>query len=86
MKAYGRRGRTEPLACRTFAMREYNRPLPEFAGRFGLAYMAEVAKFVECCQSGKPFPITHRDGARAQQVIRAGMQSEVRPEPVTPVG
>ena len=85
VKAYGRRGRTEPLACRTFAMRDYNRPLPEFAGRFGLAYKAEVAALVESCQTHKPFPITHRDGARAQQVIRAGMQSGVRPEPVTPV-
>jgi predicted dehydrogenase len=84
--AYGRRGRTEPLAYRSFAMREYSRPLPEFAGRFGLAYMAEVATFVERCQSGKPFPLSHRDGARAQQVIQAGMKSEVRPQPVTPVG
>ena len=82
--AYGRRGRTEPLAHKSFAMREYSRPLPEFAGRFGLAYMAEVATFVERCQSGRPFPVSHRDGARAQQVIEAGMKSEVRPENIKP--
>jgi myo-inositol 2-dehydrogenase/D-chiro-inositol 1-dehydrogenase len=85
VKAYGRRGRVKPLAYRSFAMRDYGRPLPEFAGRFGLAYKTEVAAFIECCQSNNPFPITHWDGARAQQVIRAGMRSEVRPEPVIPV-
>jgi len=81
--AYGRRGRTEPIAHRSFSMREYGESLPEFAGRFGVAYKAEVAAFVGCCQANKPFPVTHTDGLRAQQVVRAGMQSAVRPEPVT---
>jgi myo-inositol 2-dehydrogenase/D-chiro-inositol 1-dehydrogenase len=85
VKAYGRRGRTEPLACRSFAMRAYNRPLPEFAERFGVAYKAELAAFVACCQAGQPFPITHGDGVRAQRVIRAGMQSVAKPEPVPPI-
>src|ERR1039458_8291799 len=31
VKAYGRRGRTEPLANRSFVMRQYSRSLPEFA-------------------------------------------------------
>jgi len=66
-------------------MREYGGAMPEFAGRFGLAYKAEVAAFVECCQANKPFPVTHTDGLRAQQVIRAGMRSSVRPEQITPV-
>jgi len=83
VKAYGRRGRTEPLAYRCFPMRQYSQSLPEFAGRFGLAYKAEVAAFVACCQSGQPFPVSQWDGVRAQQVIRAGMQSVVRPEPIT---
>jgi myo-inositol 2-dehydrogenase/D-chiro-inositol 1-dehydrogenase len=85
VKAFGRRGRTEPLAHRTFPMREYDRPLPEFAGRFGLAYKAELAAFIECCQSNQPFPTTHWDGARAQQAIMAGMRSVVKPEPVAAV-
>jgi myo-inositol 2-dehydrogenase/D-chiro-inositol 1-dehydrogenase len=83
VKAYGRRGRTEPLAYRSFPMRQYRRSLPEFAERFGLAYKAEVAAFIECCQSHQPFPVSHWDGIRAQQVIRAGMQTGVSPEPVT---
>jgi myo-inositol 2-dehydrogenase/D-chiro-inositol 1-dehydrogenase len=81
--AYGRRGRTEPIAHRTFSMRQYGDSLPEFAGRFGVAYKAEVATLIDCCQANKPFPVTHTDGLRAQQVIRAGMKSSVSPEPVT---
>jgi myo-inositol 2-dehydrogenase/D-chiro-inositol 1-dehydrogenase len=85
VKAFGRRGRTEPIAQRSFAMRAYGPSVPEFAGRFGSAYKAEVAAFVACCQSNQPFPISHWDGVRAQHVIRAGMRSVVKPEPVTPV-
>ncbi len=85
VKAYGRRGRIEPLADKTFPMPSYGRSLPEFVERFGLAYKAEVATFVACCQSKQPFPVTHRDGVRAQQVIRAGMQSVATPEPIIPV-
>jgi predicted dehydrogenase len=83
VNAYGRRGRAEPIAHRTFSLREYGESLPEFAGRFGLAYKAEVAAFIACCRADKLFPVTHTDGLRAQQVIRAGMRSEVRPEPIT---
>ncbi len=79
VNAYGRRGRTEPLASKTFNTRHYDIPLPEFAGRFGLAYKAEVTAFADCCASNKPFPVTHRDSARAQQVIEAGMKSHVQP-------
>ncbi len=82
VQAYGRRGSEKPLASRSFTMREYNRPLPEFAGRFGLAYMAELAKFAECCASNSPFPVTHRDGARAQQVVEAGMLSNATPQTI----
>jgi predicted dehydrogenase len=86
VKAYGRHGRTEPIANRSFSMREYGETLSEFAGRFGLAYKAELTAFVECCQSGKPFPVSHWDGVRAQHVIRAGMRSTVRPEPIARLG
>ena len=74
VEAYGRRGRSEPLARKMFPMRDYKRPLPEFVDRFGAAYKAELAAFIECCRSGAPFPTTHRDGLRAQEVISAGMQ------------
>ncbi len=80
VEAYGRRGRTEPLVHRSFPMRDYGRPLPEFVDRFGAAYKAELAAFIECCRKGSPFPTTHRDGVRAQEVISAGMKAVVPPE------
>ncbi len=80
VEAYGRRGKTEPLARRTFEMRDYGRPLPEFVDRFGAAYKAELARFIECCKNEAPFPTTHRDGVRAQEAISAGMRVMVGPE------
>jgi predicted dehydrogenase len=80
VEAYGRRGSQEPLAFKTFPMRDYQRPLPEFIDRFGYAYKAEVAAFVECCRAGTPFPTNHRDGVRAQEVISAGMEAIAGPE------
>ncbi len=79
LEAYGRRDSAEPLTRRTFKMRDYGRPLPEFIDRFGPAYKAELAAFIDCCCGHTPFPITHRDGARAQEVIAAGMQSVIGP-------
>lgn len=69
VEAYGRRGREEPIVQRVFPQRRYGKPLAEFIDRFGAAYKAEVAAFVECCWTGAPFPITHRDSLRAQEVI-----------------
>ena len=80
VEAYGRRGRDEPLARRTFRMRQYTHVLPEFVDRFGPAYKAELAAFVECCGAEAPFPITHNDGLRAQKVISAGMRAVVTEE------
>lgn len=77
VEAYGRRDRKEPLARRTFRMRDYQRPLPEFVDRFGPAYKAELAAFLECCIAGKPFPTSHRDGLRAQEVVSAGMNAVI---------
>jgi myo-inositol 2-dehydrogenase/D-chiro-inositol 1-dehydrogenase len=79
VEAYGRRGRTEPIAYRRFSMREYGRPLPEFIDRFGPAYKAEVAAFIDCCRAGTAFPTSHRDGLRAQEVVSAGMRAIVTP-------
>ena len=86
VEAYGRRGSKEPLACRTFAMRDYQRPLAEFIDRFGRAYKAEVAAFVASAAANKPFPITHRDGLRAQEVISAGMRAVITPGQAAAVG
>jgi myo-inositol 2-dehydrogenase/D-chiro-inositol 1-dehydrogenase len=85
VEAYGRRGSAGPLASRAFHMRDYQRPLPEFVDRFGPAYKAELAAFVECCRAGAPFPTSHRDGLRAQEVISAGMQAMITEERGMPV-
>jgi myo-inositol 2-dehydrogenase / D-chiro-inositol 1-dehydrogenase len=80
VEAYGKRGRKEPLAMRTFRMRDYQKPLPEFIDRFGPAYKAELAAFIDCCVAGKPFPTSHRDGLRAMEVVSAGMNAVIGPE------
>ena len=80
VEAYGRRGRAEPLAQRVFGMRDYGRPLPEFIDRFGPAYKAELAAFIDCCIADRPFSTSHRDGLRAQQVISAGMKVVITPD------
>jgi myo-inositol 2-dehydrogenase / D-chiro-inositol 1-dehydrogenase len=85
VEAYGRRGRLETLAYRAFRMRDYGRPLPEFVDRFGPAYKAELAAFIDCCRTGSPFPACHRDGLRAQEVISAGMRAMITEERGSPV-
>ena len=80
VEAYGRRGRSEPLARRTFRMRDYGRHLPEFVDRFGPAYKAELKAFIDCCRTGTSFPTTHREGLCAQEVISAGMRSIIGPQ------
>jgi myo-inositol 2-dehydrogenase / D-chiro-inositol 1-dehydrogenase len=86
VEAYGRRGRKEPLAFRLFRMRDYQKPLPEFIDRFGPAYKAELAAFIDCCVAGKPFPTSHRDGLRAQEVVSAGMQAVIGLDQAAVVG
>lgn len=85
VEAYGRRGTTAPLASHTFTMRNYDQPLPEFVDRFGPAYKAELAAFIDCCRREAPFPVTHRDGIRAQEVVSAGMRAVVDPSQAAPV-
>jgi myo-inositol 2-dehydrogenase/D-chiro-inositol 1-dehydrogenase len=77
VEAYGKRGLSEPIASRTFTMRKYQGVLPEFVDRFGPAYKAEIAAFLDCCLAGSAFPTSQRDGVRAQEVISAGMKAVV---------
>jgi myo-inositol 2-dehydrogenase/D-chiro-inositol 1-dehydrogenase len=86
VEAYGKRGRAEPIVHRTFTMRDYGRPLPEFVDRFGPAYKAELAQFIDCCRANQPFPTSHRDGLRAQEVISAGMQAVLTEAQAAAVG
>jgi myo-inositol 2-dehydrogenase/D-chiro-inositol 1-dehydrogenase len=73
VQAYGRRGTAEPIARRVFPGGKGVPGAPEFLDRFGGAYKAEVAAFIDCVRRSAPFPTTHRDGLRAQQVIAAAM-------------
>jgi len=80
VEAYGTRNAKQPIALKTFEMRRYDQPLPEFIDRFGAAYKEELRVFLECCRSGKPFPITHRDGLCAQEIIAGAMKTSIRKE------
>lgn len=80
VEAYGTQEATEPIACKTFSMRQYDQPLPEFIDRYGEAYKLELETFLECCRGGKPFPITHRDGMVAQEIVAGAMSACIRKE------
>lgn len=73
VEAYGRRGSV--LEQVSFELRDYGRPVPVFIERFGPAYSAEVAHFVERCLARAPFDVTHRDGLRALEVVEAGVRA-----------
>ena len=79
LEAYGRGERIE---YKSFPMRDYRRPVPEFVERFGLAYKQELAEFVRCCREGRAFSVTHREGLRAMEVIAAGLRGAVEPSAV----
>ena len=78
VEAYGKRDAKQPIAFKTFAMGRYDQPLPEFIDRFGAAYKEELRTFLECSRSGEPFPVTHLDGLRAQEIVAAAMSASIR--------
>jgi myo-inositol 2-dehydrogenase/D-chiro-inositol 1-dehydrogenase len=80
VEAYGTRDAKQPIALKTFEMRRYDQPLPEFIDRFGAAYKEELRTFLECCHNNKPFPVTHRDGLCAQEIIAGAMKASIRKE------
>jgi myo-inositol 2-dehydrogenase/D-chiro-inositol 1-dehydrogenase len=80
VEAYGTRDAKEPIACKIFEVRQYDQPLPEFIDRYGAAYKEELKVFLECCRSGQPFPITHRDGLCAQEIVSGAMKGCIRKE------
>jgi myo-inositol 2-dehydrogenase/D-chiro-inositol 1-dehydrogenase len=75
VEAFGRRGTSDPIARRVFPGGNGGQSAPEFVDRFGPAYKAEAAAFIQCCRTGADFPTTHRDGLRSQQVIAAAMRA-----------
>jgi myo-inositol 2-dehydrogenase/D-chiro-inositol 1-dehydrogenase len=80
VEAYGTRDAKQPIALKTFEQRRYDQPLPEFIDRFGAAYKEELRTFLECCRNDQPFPITHRDGLCAQEIISGAMKACIRKE------
>jgi predicted dehydrogenase len=80
VEAYGTQEAMDPLAFKKFEMRRYDQPLPEFINRFGEAYKEELRTFLNCCRDGKPFPITHLDGLRAQEIVAGAMGASIRKE------
>lgn len=79
-------GRTKPVERRVFTMPEYDASVPEFVPRFGPAYLEELRVFAECCETGAPFPVTHRDGIRAMEVIEAALSVNWSREQAAPIG
>jgi myo-inositol 2-dehydrogenase / D-chiro-inositol 1-dehydrogenase len=86
VEAYGARDASQPIASRTFHTRRYEQPLPEFIDRYGAAYKEEIKTFLERCRSGEPFPITHRDGLRAQEVVAGAMRASIRDSDMATIG
>lgn len=72
VEAYGPNGLIER---ETFALKDYGDDVPVFIKRFGEAYAAELADFVQCCRNNAPFRVTHDDGLRAMRVAEAGSKS-----------
>jgi predicted dehydrogenase len=58
-----------------FPLRDYGGPVPEFIDRFGPAYRAELADFVERCVTDQPFTVDQNDGLRAMEILDAGERS-----------
>ncbi len=77
VEAYGKRDAKAPIAAEKFEMRRYDQPLPEFIDRYGAAYKEELKAFLLCCREGKPFPISHLDGLRAQEIVAGAMSASI---------
>ncbi len=65
-------GRSDVIEKREFALRDYGSGVPFFIERFGLAYKAEVAHYIDQCRAGAPFAVDHRAGLRAQEIAMVG--------------
>ncbi|MEE3259927.1 MAG: Gfo/Idh/MocA family oxidoreductase [Candidatus Latescibacterota bacterium] len=69
VEVLGRRG---PIDRRAFTLRDYGAEVPVFIERFGPAYKAELAHYIDQCRSGAPFDVDHGDGLRALEVAVVG--------------
>jgi len=80
VEAYGTRENSNPIVFKNFGMRSYAQPLQEFIDRYGAAYKEELRTFLKCCRNRDPFPVTHRDGLRAQEIVAGAMKASIRRE------
>lgn len=85
VEVFGPHWTSQSPEIETFRMRTYDQPLPEFISRFGDAYKRELRVFLECCSEGQPFPVTHRDAVRAQEVVAGAMNGLVSRESMAPI-
>ena len=68
-------------------MRDYGRPVPEFVDRFGPAYRAELAHFIEQCRRGRALlgESQRRLESNGSHRRRAAIAMEARPDPPVPL-
>jgi myo-inositol 2-dehydrogenase/D-chiro-inositol 1-dehydrogenase len=82
VEAYSRTG---VIDHQTFTLRDYGDDVPVFIKRFGEAYLAELAHFVDRCLADQPFDVTHEDGLLAMRVADAGAQAILTEKDAVPV-
>jgi myo-inositol 2-dehydrogenase / D-chiro-inositol 1-dehydrogenase len=82
VEAFGRDG---VIARESFQMRRYATGVPVFIERYGPAYRAEVAHFVDRAVRGLPFAVTHEDGLVALRIVAAATASIRTREDATPL-
>ena len=68
-------GRGGLVTRREFTLRDYGAVAPVFMGRFGLAYKAELAHYIDQCLAGAPFGVNQGEGLTALEVAMAGSRA-----------
>ncbi|MGI9430185.1 MAG: Gfo/Idh/MocA family protein, partial [Bythopirellula sp.] len=66
-------GRQGLISKQDFRMPSYESGDPDFMTRFGPAYKAELAYFLQQCRSDRPFEVGQNEGLRAGEIAAAGM-------------
>lgn len=83
LEVYGREHHV--IEKRIFDLRDYGEPVPVFIRRFGPAYKAEAADFIQRCITQEPFAVTHREGLKAMEIVAAGAEALKTGDQVTPM-
>ncbi|MBT3343857.1 MAG: Gfo/Idh/MocA family oxidoreductase [Gemmatimonadetes bacterium] len=83
LEVYGREHNV--IEKRVYDLRDYECPVPVFIRRFGLAYKAEAADFIDRCTKNEPFAVTHQVGLRAMEIVTAGARALKTGDQVAPM-